>query len=46
VIVLEIAGGIILAGVLLSYWRQLLLVLIVLLMGASVLLAVMEALGK
>lgn len=45
-IVLEIAGGIILAGVLLQYWRYLLLVLIVLLMGASVLLAVMEALGK
>ena len=41
-LIMEIAGGIILAGMLLSYWRQMLMGLIVLTMLASVALAVLK----
>lgn len=44
-ILLEVAGGIILAGIALTYWRQLLMALIGLWLGCSVLLAIMKAGG-
>ena len=41
-LIMEIAGGIILAGIVLGYWRQLLMGAIVLTMLASVVLAVLK----
>lgn len=45
-ILLEVAGGIVLAGIALTYWRQLVMALIALTMAASVALAVVQAVGK